>query len=233
MSERNSHSIEQSMCQRFTQPVEALVNAYRYSNDTHCDRWEFAVEISQLRQWGMTPTDLRWFVKKGYVDHACEITVEGDPSRRFRTTGKVSFKKRTCFVLTARGYELAVQCLGDSLAGPSDSAESSVKNAGRCEKVPKWDSDLRELRLGGVLVKHFKWQAVNQESILSAFEEEGWPKVIDDPLPPKEEHDTKRRLLDTIKSLNRNQKENAIRFRGNGTGEGVIWEFTTENDSTE
>lgn len=231
MSERKSHSIEQGTYNRFAEAMETLVNAYRYAADTQCDQWDFAVEITQLRQRGMTLTDLRWFVEKGIVEHACEITVEGDQSRRFRTTGKAAFKKRTCFVLTSKGYQRVIEGLGRPLSDPLP--EVGCDDAGSHETVPKWDSDLRELRHNGVLIKHFKWQAVNQESILSAFEEEGWPNVIDDPLPPKEEHDSKRRLLDTIKSLNRNQKEPVIRFRGNGTGEGVIWEFTSRNGSPE
>ena len=34
----------------------------------------------------------------------------------------------------------------------------------------------------------------------------------------------KRRLHDTIRSLNRNQKEGRLRFKGDGTGEGIVWE---------
>ena len=48
---------------------------------------------------------------------------------------------------------------------------------------------------------------------------------IDDPLPPVPEQDPKRRLHDTIKCLNRNHRRKAIRFHGDGTGEGVCWEF--------
>jgi hypothetical protein len=67
--------------------------------------------------------------------------------------------------------------------------------------------------------------AANQERVLAAFEEEGWPVHIDDPLPPSPDQDSKRRLHDTINSLNRNQKCPLIRFVGDGTGQGVRWEF--------
>jgi hypothetical protein len=61
--------------------------------------------------------------------------------------------------------------------------------------------------------------------ILDAFEELGWPRHIDDPLPPHREQDPKRRLHNTIDSLNRGQVNRfLIRFRGNGTGRGVGWE---------
>ena len=58
-----------------------------------------------------------------------------------------------------------------------------------------------------------------------AFEEEGWPAKIDDPLAPQSQQDPKRRLHDTIKCLNRNQKNELLHFRGDGTGEGILWEL--------
>ena len=79
--------------------------------------------------------------------------------------------------------------------------------------------------MNGELVKRFKWPAANQEAVLSAFQEEGWPVRIDDPLPPQPEQDSKRRLGDTIKCLNRKQKSQLIHFRGDGTGQGVVWEL--------
>ena len=54
-----------------------------------------------------------------------------------------------------------------------------------------WDPERRELHVAGLIVKRFKWPAVNQEAILTAFAEEGWPPRIDDPLPPHPEQDSK------------------------------------------
>jgi hypothetical protein len=75
------------------------------------------------------------------------------------------------------------------------------------------------------VVKQFKSPAMNQETILTAFEEENWPPRIDDPLPPEPDLDPKRRLHATINSLNGRQKNPLIRFVGDGTGEGVRWEL--------
>ena len=44
-------------------------------------------------------------------------------------------------------------------------------------------------------------------------------------MPPDGEVHTKRRLHDTINSLNRCQKHSMIRFIGDGTGEGIRWEL--------
>ena len=44
-----------------------------------------------------------------------------------------------------------------------------------------------EVRYRDEIVKRYRVPAPNQELILAAFEEEGWPQLIDDPLPPQDE----------------------------------------------
>jgi hypothetical protein len=56
---------------------------------------------------------------------------------------------------------------------------------------------------------------------------------VDDPLPQHPEIDPKRRLHHTLVALNRNQKCRAIRFTGDGSGEGVCWERTTDGTHCE
>jgi hypothetical protein len=91
--------------------------------------------------------------------------------------------------------------------------------------LPQWDAGYRELRVGQCVVKEYRVPCPNQEAILAAFQEEGWPHHIHDPLPPLSDIEPKCRLHDTIKRLNRHHKEQIIRFRGDGTGEGVCWEY--------
>lgn len=91
--------------------------------------------------------------------------------------------------------------------------------------LPTWDVYRRELRYLDVLVKRFSRVACNQERLLVTFEEEKWPCRIDDPLIPNSVC-PKVRLRDTVKHLNRNHDHALIRFRTDGTGEGVIWELT-------
>ena len=75
------------------------------------------------------------------------------------------------------------------------------------------------------MIKRFRVPSANQEAVLEAFQEEGWPASIDDPLSPLSDYDPKRRLRDTIKCLNLNQISRMIRFRGDGTGQRVLWEL--------
>jgi len=91
--------------------------------------------------------------------------------------------------------------------------------------IPHWDPATRVLRLGGRIVKKFRVPSSTQEIILASFQEEGWPPCLDDPLPPINDGCPKDRLRDTIRHLNSNQKNRLIRFRGDGTGQGILWEL--------
>lgn len=92
---------------------------------------------------------------------------------------------------------------------------------------PRWDRARRELWLGTQLIKRFRVPATNQELILQAFEEEGWPDRLDDPLPYVEGVNNPERLHATINRLNGRQITVLIRFKGDGTGTGILWEIVS------
>ncbi|MCA9067958.1 MAG: hypothetical protein KDA84_03495 [Planctomycetaceae bacterium] len=217
------------------QGIAELLRAYEYATLTKRNPWSFAVEIEQLRALDLTECDFRWLTCLGFVEHAREITRMEDDGRDFRSTGHLTFAERTCFILTEKGAEFArhleetalpaccTECLAMEFIPQVLDVDSPTDSPS-----PVWDSERRELRLAGVLVKQFKWPAINQETILMAFQEEDWPARVDDPLPPHLGLEPRRRLQDTIKCLNRNQKTKRIHFRGDGTGEGIIWELVPQ-----
>ncbi len=90
--------------------------------------------------------------------------------------------------------------------------------------VPHWDPWRRELWFDGVLIKQFRQPSPYQEMILFTFQEEGWPPSIDDPLPYTPEQDSKRRLNQAVRNLNRSHKVKLIRFGGDGTGNRITWQ---------
>ncbi|NQT11526.1 MAG: hypothetical protein HQ582_02185 [Planctomycetes bacterium] len=234
---------------RITPALGVLLEAVHYAKQTGGDRWEFAVELDQLTALGLTRNDFRWLVRNGLVEHQREVTLEGDNGRAFRPTGDLTFPEGTCFILTDAGVSDALGSCSAATAGASRSSYWPDEENGRVtinrnfskngegpkgeSSVPTWDSERRELRIDGATVKRFKWTAANQETVLAAFEEEGWPHRVDDPLPPHPGQDAKRRLSDTIKCLNRKQINPLIHFRGDGTGEGVIWELIEPDGSSE
>jgi hypothetical protein len=221
-----------------------LLEAFEFARELDRPAWDFAVEIQSLREMGLTNNEFRWLVCKGLVEHGCETTRVRQSFRTFRRQHGLVFGRRSCFVLTQAGVEFARSLTeipaaphsrvvdGESGTVPSAPLEpespdvvvrSGKPSMANPNSTPKWDLERRELRVGSHIVKQFKTPAANQERILAAFEEEGWPARIDDPLPPQIDQDPKRRLHDTINSLNRNQKRRLIRFMGDGTGEGIRW----------
>jgi hypothetical protein len=102
--------------------------------------------------------------------------------------------------------------------------EDLVATAERCwlrpaSSVPRWDDDGRTLYFDGKEIKKFRRHpAPNQTELLTAFEEEGWPPTIPDPFTDPQ------KLEQTIWDINKRLPPGTIRFRGDGTGEGVTWE---------
>lgn len=207
--------------------LNLLLEAHEYAIDLDQDAWELAVELEVLRSASLTNSDLRWLSAVGLVEHAVEITGPTDCARRFRRTNLVNVHEPTCVVLTVSGVKAVREfCAGlPPVAHDRIAASCRVVNADEVILQPKWDDQRRQLRIAAEVVKEFKLPSPNQETVLMAFEEEGWPPRIDDPLPPLAQIDPRRRLHDTIKALNRKQKRVSLRFMGDGSGEGIRWEF--------
>jgi hypothetical protein len=237
---RESRDLAGAICETDVRIQRALSHLYRaYQLAVSCQRpaWDFAVDLSSLRSDGVAPNDLRWLVGQELAEHVEEIPSEGEARRTFAPGAGFRFSSLSCFAITSRGVELARQLTlvsDEALAGDGPAATRSLglpaaATFGAQEPVvPQWDHNRHELRVGPLLVKRYKGRAENQFRILAAFEEEGWPSHIDDPLPPAREINPKRRLSDTIRCLNRKHDHPVIRFGGDGTGTGVLWDFTIE-----
>ena len=82
---------------------------------------------------------------------------------------------------------------------------------------PRWDEANRQFFINGVVVKTYKHKAVNQTAVLAALQESGWARRVLLPF-----HKVK--TSQTLKELNRLAPDK-MRFRGDGTGEGLTWEL--------
>jgi hypothetical protein len=87
--------------------------------------------------------------------------------------------------------------------------------------TPHWDREKSVLKLGDETIREIKRPktAKNIVAILDAFQEEGWPYKVDDPLPGGPNGV---RLARAIRSLNDNLRQ--IKFHGDGSGEGISWD---------
>ena len=230
------------VCQEMLEAGLALLwRGFVYARDLETEGWEFAVNRDVLYQAGLSAIDLRWLNARKYVESA-PGTVSSQRQKPCPQEHARFNEKATHFILTNAGAAFALQVFSRGLEpvshNPSKNEQAAqatglaghpVVQSRLVERKPSWDRDRRELRFGESMIKQFRWLAVNQETVLMAFEEDGWPPRIDDPLPRKVNHDPKQRLHDTIKCLNRNHYMRVIRFNGDGTGEGIRWSFLDES----
>ena len=203
-----------------------LYMAYQMAKRHARDVWDFSVEISEFGDQGRHL--LRELACERYILHQREIeSNDPDAKRRFEPEGELVLSERSCFVITDEGISELNRL---EASGTTPTLPPSLEIDGVHTPIipittlrPRWDEQQRKLFLGNELVKHFNWPAPNQELIIKAFEEQGWPERIDDPLPVNPDVNAKVRLHDTIKCLNRKRKCKKIKFCGDGTGQGIIF----------
>jgi hypothetical protein len=192
--------------------LSVLLEAHDAADEFGWDSFRTSVSLRELQLHGGTINQLRWLLESGHVQ-----LIPGaahDPA-----AGLTSFHLEDHFlnpcrvVLTPSGAALARWYFR---GGEPPRPEAVLK--------PRWDAQLRTLWLGSSVVKQFRVPAVNQEIVLQVFEEEGWPRTIDDPIPQGHSCEGKARLHNTIRRLNTHQRVRRLRFIGNGRGDGVSWE---------
>lgn len=111
-------------------------------------------------------------------------------------------------------------CIGCSVIFSDPDKFNTAKGP---EDRPFYDAMVQELWFKDKLIKQFRVPAPNQICILTAFEEEGWPQKIFDPLPADHQVASRKRQ-DTLNNLNRRHvTEGLLKFVGDGTGEAIIW----------
>jgi hypothetical protein len=184
------------------------------------DVWEFAVEIGELYAIGVTNAVLRWLVKQGFAEHRLEVTTRRAETRRFHTAANLGLSPRSCFVVTEQGCRVETPAPAGGL--PANGA--GARDAHEARQTPHWDGDRRRLLFQGVVVKEFRGRPGNQELVLAVFQEEGWPPRVDDPLPRSGEVDPAARLRETVRRLNRAQRQPVLRFEADGR-RGILWSF--------
>lgn len=230
---------QQWMLQRLSRGLSLLLVASRYVASSNCEKSQLAIRREELSAVGLEAIDCRWMLIRGFVDHFNETTFPGDAKRSFRN-GDAIISDHSCFLLTPIGTDFVVNFLNGPQTEIGSSAKeeafdyempvdwgtqnSSVETTLQSDQQPRWDVHRQELWFAGRLIKRYRIPSPNQVAILCAFEEEIWPSRIDDPLPQHCDIDPRRRLNDTIRNLNRSRINPLIRFSGDGSGQGILWE---------
>ena len=159
---RHAHELDSpGLTETIRTAVSHLLRAAGYAEETHDTRWEYAVEIARLLDFGLDNNDLRWLVRKGFVEHGREVTPPGDNSRIFRPAGNLRVTRRSGFVLTEAGIHFAIASCRKNGSPPVDSGPLFPTHHAPATLTPNWDMEMRELTVSGLIVKRYKWQAIN------------------------------------------------------------------------
>jgi len=100
--------------------------------------------------------------------------------------------------------------------------------------MPFWDADLGKLWVGDLLIRQYTDAAQNQRWYLAAFQDAEWRHRVDDSIirkPGEPKLKTQRRRRDTLAGLNDYRYQinpGIIEFRADGTGDGIIWDWSDE-----
>ena len=138
--------------------------------------------------------------------------LETDSERLFRCAPNLAIDHRSCFILTAAGFEAAVKHVGQRTARSSSAAVSAEDRNPLPQMRPQWDEAERTLYWRGRKVKHYRLDAPNQEFVLKRFQARSWDRCVKIVLPEDGGGSYKERLHDTIKHLNRSVRP-VLRFR--------------------
>jgi hypothetical protein len=184
--------------------------AYLEAKEADQSPWKHAISVRQLQGLPLPQEKLLCLVDSGCLKQSVDPNVPC-LSQRFLTPSETP--PNACYVLSRAAFE-GLRATGPPKARPRQNKSRRL--------VPDWDPQRRELRYLGYIVKRFHNPAEDQETILAAFQAQGWPDHIEDPRPnvsnPKEN------LHNTIKNMNRHRTHKLVRYRGDGTGRGILWE---------
>jgi hypothetical protein len=184
-----------------------------------------AVPYARLRARSVSDANLLWMMYHAHVEHLLPARSKARGGAALRPAATLHFGRSSSFSLTDPGAEFADEFLADVLAPGEEGAFARAwERLLLGTLAPSYDRGDRLFSWGRHVLKCFRQPAGNQELVLSAAEEQAWPRWFDDPLPRREATNPKLLLRNTIKDLNRGQSVSLIHFIGDGTGTRVGWE---------
>jgi hypothetical protein len=119
------------------------------------------------------------------------------------------------FAIDRQLASLKLNCLHDSKDDGLD-REPSAPDPGRIDI--SWDAESCTMTVEGKAYRPWRPNARSQMTILNAFEEEGWPPLILDPLPSGKRRDTIRNANEALK-----RSQCPLRFGAYGDNERIMW----------
>jgi hypothetical protein len=173
-----------------------------------------------FRTSGIDDLFFQWLLYQNHAEHFRQVS---GPRPRYRFEDSPRLHAESCLALTDSGERFGTGLLAAYVPGDPERLQAVCDEIRLGRFIPHYAD--RTLTWGRKVVKAYAQSSSNQDLVLRAAEELGWPAWFDDPLPRVSEMNPKIRLHDTIKSLNRHQKAAILHFHGDGTGTRIGWDF--------
>jgi hypothetical protein len=205
--------------------MELLVARWAAS-DSRRDPRRHAVPLKCFRAKGIGEPVLLWMIYQAHVEHLRAVPRSARGRPKPQAVDSLRIGEASAFSLTEAGEAFAERFLDDVLVPAENGAFRAAWDLLFLGPLPPhYDKEDRVFAWGRHVLKCFRQPSVNQELVLRAAQEQGWPVWFDDPLPRVSGTNPKTRLHDTTKDLNRRQAESLIHFKGDGSGRRIGWEY--------
>jgi hypothetical protein len=201
---------------------DVLALLYQKS-DRGPDRPPSPVPVQDLVRIGCAPETLLWLVQRGFAEYR-DPQAEGTSAGRPHGETGSPIPPVACLALTVQGLIAA-----RTRSASSSPDETQTGRRGEPDPpdraIPVWDGRTSELCYRGELVLRLRHPGSRQWALLTAFQAQGWPQRLPDPLPPDSPGgDPRQSLCDAIKNLNRNRKNHLLRFFRADGGRAIGWQ---------
>jgi hypothetical protein len=203
-----------------------LLQARRLSSSRRKSSLAYPVGLPSLRGKGVPHSALLLMLYQGHIEHFHLGETHRNDRHVPQRVDSLLMQEFSAFALTEAGDAYAKNALNNKGMGFSEDALRVLLEMLNGPGLhPRYNKEDRLLTWGVHVVKRFRQPAGNQELLLIAAEELGWPAWFDDPLPRAPGQNPKVRLHNSINALNRNQKSCLIHFKGDGSARRMGWEY--------
>jgi hypothetical protein len=217
---KGSHPVSDDELRRLVAAYKILLRHHHAAQEQEEQPQSWPLPWQTLRLSGIDDQIFQWLLYQDHAEHFRQLP-GSQPPHRFEESPRLHAE--SCLVLTDSGERFGIELLTAYEPGDPDQIEAVGKEFRLGRFIPHYAD--RTLTWGRKVVKAYAQSSSNQDLVLRAAEELGWPPYFDDPLPRVLGMNPKVRLHDTIKSLNRYQKTAILHFQGDGTGTRIGWNF--------
>src|SRR2546421_181508 len=121
-----------------------LLESYYTARELNRTIWDLALELSSLHHLGVSDSQLRYVICRGFVEHRFETGLSDQAERTFSAPKCLRFNGNSCFVLTEAGRLAAKQ---------ASNQHTTTIIGKRTGNIPFYDVAKRILFFAGETVK--------------------------------------------------------------------------------